>query len=101
MTNHHHDSDSTTAARMKRVEAAVIAAGLTTEAELDRVLEVLEGTASPRNGASIPARPGSTPPSPTLSSLTPTPPSRNWNCQRRPDPHILRGRRRPNGTCPP
>ena len=44
------------AARVKRVEAAVIAAGLTTEAELDRVLEVLESTASPRNGARIVAR---------------------------------------------
>jgi nitrile hydratase len=56
MTDHHHDSDSTTAARVKRVEAAVIAAGLTTEAELDRILEVLESTASPRNGARIVAR---------------------------------------------
>jgi nitrile hydratase len=56
MTGDHHDSGSATAARVKRVEAAVIAAGLTTEAELDRVLEVLASKASPRNGARIVAR---------------------------------------------
>jgi nitrile hydratase len=56
MTEDHHDSSSATAARVKRVEAAVIAAGLTTEAELDRLLEVLASTASPRNGARIVAR---------------------------------------------
>jgi nitrile hydratase len=56
MTDHHHDLGSATAARVKRVEAAVIAAGLTTEAELDGVLEVLASTASPRNGARIVAR---------------------------------------------
>jgi nitrile hydratase len=56
MTENHHGSGSATAARVKRVEAAVIAAGLTTEAELDRVLEVLARTASPRNGARIVAR---------------------------------------------
>ena len=56
MTEDHHDSTSATAARVKRVEAAVIAAGLTTEAELDRLLEVLASTASPRNGARIVAR---------------------------------------------
>jgi nitrile hydratase len=56
MTDDHHDSDSTTAARVKRVEAAVIAAGLTTEAELDRLLEVLATKASPRNGARVVAR---------------------------------------------
>ena len=44
------------AARVKRVEAAVIAAGLTTEAELDRVLEVLASKTSPRNGARVVAR---------------------------------------------
>jgi nitrile hydratase len=56
MTDNHHDSGSVTAARVKRVEAAVIAAGLTTEAELDRLLEVLANTASPRNGARVVAR---------------------------------------------
>ena len=56
MTDHHHDSDSATAARVKRIEAAVIAAGLTTEAELDRVLEVLASKTSPRNGARVVAR---------------------------------------------
>ena len=56
MTDHHHDSGSATAARVKRVEAAVIAAGLTTEAELDRVLEVLASKTSPRNGARVVAR---------------------------------------------
>jgi nitrile hydratase len=56
MTQNHHDSGSATAARVKRVEEAVIAAGLTTEAELDRVLEVLASKASPRNGARIVAR---------------------------------------------
>jgi nitrile hydratase len=56
MTDEHDHADSSTAARVKRVEAAVIAAGLTTEAELDRVLEVLATTASPRNGARIVAR---------------------------------------------
>jgi nitrile hydratase len=56
MTDNHHDSDSVTAARVKRVEAAVIAAGLATEAELDLVLEVLATKASPRNGARIVAR---------------------------------------------
>jgi nitrile hydratase len=56
MTDNHHHSGSATAARVKRVEAAVIAAGLTTEAELDRVLEVLASKASPRNGARIVAR---------------------------------------------
>jgi nitrile hydratase len=56
MTDSHHDSASATATRVKRVEAAIIAAGLTTEAELDRVLEVLASTASPRNGARIVAR---------------------------------------------
>ena len=54
MSDDHHDS--AIAARVKRVEAAVIAAGLTTEAELDRVLEVLASKASPRNGARIVAR---------------------------------------------
>jgi nitrile hydratase len=38
------------------VEAAVISAGLTTEAELDRVIEVLANLASPQNGARIVAR---------------------------------------------
>src|SRR5215831_430109 len=56
MTREHHDVDSATAARVKRVEAAVIAAGLTTEAELDRVLEVLATKASPCNGARVVAR---------------------------------------------
>jgi nitrile hydratase len=56
VTDHHHGPGSATAARVKRVEAAVIAAGLTTEAELDGVLEVLASTASPRNGARIVAR---------------------------------------------
>jgi nitrile hydratase subunit alpha len=56
MTDNHHDSDSVTAGRVKRVEAAVIAAGLTTEAELDLVLEVLATKASPRNGARVVAR---------------------------------------------
>jgi nitrile hydratase subunit alpha len=56
MTDHHHDSDQGTAARVKRVEAAVIAAGLTTEAELDLMLEVLATKASPRNGARVVAR---------------------------------------------
>jgi nitrile hydratase len=56
MTDEHHDLDSATAARVKRVEAAVIAAGLTTEAELDRLLEVVATKASPRNGARVVAR---------------------------------------------
>jgi nitrile hydratase len=56
MTDNHHESGSATAARVKRVEDAVIAAGLTTEAELDRVLEVLASKASPRNGARIVVR---------------------------------------------
>jgi nitrile hydratase len=56
VTDHHHDSGSATAARVKRVEVAVIAAGLTTEAELDRVLEVLASKTSPRNGARVVAR---------------------------------------------
>jgi len=56
MTGEHHDSDSATAARVKRVEAAVIAAGLTTEAELDALLEVVATKASPRNGARVVAR---------------------------------------------
>jgi nitrile hydratase len=56
MTDHHHDSGSAMAAKVKRVEAAVVAAGLTTEAELDRVLEMLASKASPRNGARIVAR---------------------------------------------
>ena len=56
MTDHHHDSGSATAARVRRVEAAVIAAGLTTEAELDGVLEVLASKTSPRNGARVVAR---------------------------------------------
>ena len=56
MTGDHDHSGSAIAARVKRVEAAVIAAGLTTEAELDRVLEVLATKASPRNGARIVAR---------------------------------------------
>jgi nitrile hydratase len=56
MTDVHHDADSATAARVKRVEAAVIAAGLTTEAELDALLEVVATKASPRNGARVVAR---------------------------------------------
>jgi nitrile hydratase len=56
MNDEHHDSDSATAARVKRVEAAVIAAGLTTEAELDGLLEVVATKASPRNGARVVAR---------------------------------------------
>jgi nitrile hydratase len=56
MTDDHHDSDSATAARVKRVEAAVIAAGLTTEAELDHLLEVFATKASPHNGARVVAR---------------------------------------------
>jgi hypothetical protein len=66
---------------VKRVEAAVIAAGLTTEAELDRVLEELASTASPRTGARIVARAWVIPPSPRLFWLTPTPPSRRWDCR--------------------
>ena len=56
MTGDHDHSGSAIAARVKRVGAAVIAAGLTTEAELDRVLEVLATKASPRNGARVVAR---------------------------------------------
>jgi nitrile hydratase len=56
MTDDHDHSGSAIAARVKRVEAAIIAAGLTTEAELDRVLEVLATKASPRNGARVVAR---------------------------------------------
>jgi nitrile hydratase len=56
MTDDHHHPGAATAARVKRVEAAVIAAGLTTEAELDRLLEVLASKASPRNGARVVAR---------------------------------------------
>lgn len=51
----HHD-DLPVAARVRRVEERVVAAGLTTDEELDRILDALLKTASPVNGARMVAR---------------------------------------------
>jgi nitrile hydratase len=56
LTDAHGHSDSMISERVKRVEAAVIAAGLTTEAALDGFIEALASTASPRTGAAVVAR---------------------------------------------
>jgi nitrile hydratase len=61
VTDIHGHAGSATADRVKRVEAAVVAAGLTTEADLDRVVEVLAAQASPRQGARVVARAWSDP----------------------------------------
>ena len=56
MTETHLHDESAIADRVKRVEAAVITAGLTTETDLDRVSEAIAAWAPPRNGAQVVAR---------------------------------------------